>query len=520
MDSTSSFLQGEILIVVLLLVIALVAILVERLRIPYTVALVIVGLAISIIRPIEVNLTPELILALFVPPLVFEAAYHLNPIELRHNLPRILLLAVPGVILTTAIVGFLLAVSGAVALPVALTFGALIAATDPIAIIALFRTLGVPKRLSVLVEGESLLNDGTAIVAFSLMLGIALTGSFSLIGSLLDFIRVVAGGLAVGLALGWLVAQLIARIDDHLIEATLTTVLAFGAYLLAEELHFSGVLAVVAAGLVNGNLGTRGMSPTTQIILSNLWEYIAFLVNSLVFLLIGLQVKIPTLAAAWQPILLAIFAVLAARAIVVYGLDHLVKRWMTPIPTSWQHILAWGGLRGAISLALALSLPARLGTDRELLIAMTFGVVLFTLFVQGTTIDPLLRRLAISSNSATQFEYELHQARLIAIQSAESHLARLRRDGVISEHAWTQLKPELSSQAGVYAEAAKKVLDEDPTLAAKDLGIAHREALRAQRSALLALRRNGTISDQTFETVVVEIDAALRDGEKQSSYKS
>ena len=206
----------------------------------------------------KLDLTPELILTLLVPPLVFEAAFHLNLRDLRRDLPGILLLAIPGVLITTVIVGGLTSLVTPLALPVALVFGALISATDPVAVVALFRALGAPKRLALLIEGESLFNDGTAIVIYNLMLVAALTGAFHPAQGVVDFLGVAAGGLAVGGVLGWLVAQLIARIDDYLIEITLTTVLAFGSYLIAEYLHFSGVLAVVAAGLVNGAIGPRG----------------------------------------------------------------------------------------------------------------------------------------------------------------------------------------------------------------------------------------------------------------------
>ena len=304
------FLNTETLIIALLLIASLVAIVVRRLRIPYTVALVVVGLLLTSQSTVKFELTPELILGLFVPPLVFEAAFHLNLTELRRNLPQILVLAVPGVILTMLIVGGMLSFGTSLSLPAALVFGALISATDPVAVVALFRLLGVPKRLAVLVEGESLLNDGTALVLFNLMLAVALTGQFNLINSLADFLRVSVGGIVLGLVLGWVISRLIARIDDYLIEITLTTVLAYGSYLLADQLHFSGVLAVVAAGLITGSLGPQGMSPTTRIVLTNFWEYITFLVNSLVFLLIGLEVDLQALLSSWQSILWAIGAVL------------------------------------------------------------------------------------------------------------------------------------------------------------------------------------------------------------------
>jgi Na+:H+ antiporter len=503
------FLNTETLIIELLLIASLVAIAVRRLRIPYSVALVVVGLLLTTQSPVEIDLTPELILALFVPPLVFEAAFHLNFNELRTSLPTILLLAVPGVILTTLVVGGMLVWGPGLALSTALVFGALIAATDPVAVVSLFRILGVPKRLAVLVEGESLFNDGTAIVLFNLMLAFALTGGFDLTHGLWEFVLVSVGGLMVGFLLGWLASRLIARIDDYLIETTLTTVLAFGSYLLAEQLHFSGVLAVVAAGLVNGNIGPQGMSPTTRIVLFNFWEFVAFLANSMIFLMLGLQINIPVLLQNWQPVLWAIFAVLVARVLVVYGLGGIANRWFEPISLRWQHVMAWGGLRGAISLALALSLPAALGPDRDLMRTMAFGVVLFTLLVQATTMGRLIRKLKIVTRSEVQMTYELRHARLNALRSAEAHLDRRHREGLISHHTWEALKPRLLEQSAYLAEALREVLKSEPALQEEELDIARREALRAQRSAYLGLRQDGVISDEAFEKLVAEVDMVL-----------
>jgi CPA1 family monovalent cation:H+ antiporter len=503
------FLSTETLVIELLLIASLVAIAVHRFRIPYTVALVVVGLLITLQSRIQFELTPELILALFVPPLVFEAAFQLNFRDLRENLPAILLLAVPGVILTTLIVGGILSFGTSLSFPVALVFGALIAATDPVAVVALFRTLGVPKRLAVLIEGESLLNDGTAIVVFNLMLVVALTGHFNLLTSIGSFVSIALGGIAVGLVLGWLFSLMIARIDDYLIETTLTTVLAFGSYLVAEQMHFSGVLAVVAAGLVNGNIGPQGMSPTTRIVLFNFWEYIAFLANSLVFLLIGLQVNIPELLSNWQTILWAILATLAARVIVVYGLSWINRRLFEPISLSWQHVLNWGGLRGAICLALALSLPASLGNERDLLRTMAFGVVLFTLLLQSTTMKALIRRLHIITRSDAQVEYELRHARLTALRAADARLERMHDDGLLSTHVWEKLKNYINQNAASLGLAVRDLLLSDPELEGEELDTGWRELNRAQRSALLGLRRDGVISEESFELLTVEVDTQI-----------
>jgi CPA1 family monovalent cation:H+ antiporter len=509
MVGMEKFISTETLVIELLLVASLVAIAVRRLRVPYTVALVIVGLLLTAGQPLEVSLTPELILALLVPPLVFEAAFHINFSQFRRNVVDISLWAVPGVILATFIVGGLVSLLTPLSLSLALTFGALIAATDPVAVVALFRVLSAPNRLALLVEGESLFNDGTAIVVFNLTLVAALTGRFNLVQGIADFLRVSAGGIVVGLTLGWLIAQIIARIDDYLIETALTTVLAFGSYLVAERLHFSGVLAVVAAGLVNGNMGPQGMSPTTRIVLFNFWEYAAFLANSFIFLLIGLEVDVPTLLAAWQPIVFGILAVLVGRAIVIYGLGWIANQFTEPIPWRWLHVLNWGGLRGAIALALALSLPTALGPQRELIQVMTFGVVLFTLLAQSTTMKPLLRWLHVTTRDPLQTEYELRHARMMAFRAAALHLDRMQRDGFISQSAWESLRPELIGQAESMAGAVRQLQRAHPGLAAQELDSVRRELLRARRAALSGLRRDGVISEEVFERLTEEIDAGL-----------
>jgi monovalent cation:H+ antiporter, CPA1 family len=503
------FIANETLIIELLLVVTLVAIVVRRLRVPYTVALVVVGLILPVFAPLHIELVPELILALFVPPLVFDAAFHINFRDLRRQLGLILLLAVPGVILTTVIVAVMVAPVAGLSLPVALVFGALISATDPVAVVALFRSLGVSRRLAVLVEGESLLNDGTAIVVYTLALAVVLGAQFNPGQAAVDFVRIAVGGTLVGLAAGWVFSQLLARLDDYLIEMTLTTILAFGSYLLAEHLHVSGVLAVVAAGLISGNVGPKGMSPTTRIVLANFWEYVAFLANSLVFLLIGLQIDIPGLIHQWQPVVGAVAAVLVARALVVYGLGWLANRTSEPIPVAWRHVLNWGGLRGAISLALALTLPATLGTERYLLRLMTFGVVLFTILVQGTTMSTLVRRLGLVQRSEAQAEFEARHARLTATQAAMRHMENQYRQGLLSGHVWEVIKAELDERVAALEDAVREVMAAEPALEAEELDTARREVLRAQRSALVGLQRDGVISQDVYEQLTSEVDAVL-----------
>jgi len=510
---------AEEIIIGLLLVASLVAIVVQRFRLPYTVGLVGIGLLFaSIFEPLDTPISSEIILSLLVPPLIFEAAFHLRLEDLRRDLGLILLLAVPGVILTTFVVGGVIYVAEiGIGIELALVFGALIAATDPVAVVALFRRLGAPKRLQVLLEGESLFNDGTAIVMFNIMLAIAgvaahgkstITADSGLGLWIAEFLKVAGGGVLTGVVLGMFASQIIGRIDDALVETTLTTVLAFGSYLVGEHiLGVSGVLAVVTAGIVNGNVGPQGMSATTRVVVFNFWEYAAFLANSFIFLLIGLTIDIVDLLNNLPSIGVAILAVLLARALGIYGLSIFSR----DISTKWKHIMYWGGLRGAIALALVLTLSAEdvsLTTVNQLR-SMAFGVVLFTLLFQGVSMDWLVKRLKLIQRSVYQEEYERRHARFVAGRAAYDYLRRMNQQGIISEHTWQRLAPVIERQNETLVEAVKQVITSDPAVEAEELDTAHREALRAQRSALTGLLRDGVISEENFSQLVSEVDSAL-----------
>lgn len=495
----------ETLILELLLIVSIVAVVVRRFRIPYTVGLVLAGLALSFRPPIELELTPELILAILLPPLLFEAAFHLNFDHLRRNVRTILLLAIPGVIVTMLITGGIVSFGGGLPLGAALVFGALIAATDPVSVVGIFRRIGAPKRMEVLLEGESLFNDGTAIVLFGIALAAMGTGQLDVVQGAIDFVIVGGGGVLVGLVLGVIAIPLLARIDDHLVETTLTTVLAFGSYLVAEQLAVSGVLAVVTAGLIAGNVGRREMSPTTRIAVLNFWEYVAFLANSVIFLVIGLQVDLPGLVSNWQLILWAILGVLVSRAAGIYGLSRLGR----PIPSNWRHVMWWGGLRGAIALALALSIPLSMGEDRSTLLDMAFGVVLFTLLVQGLSMEGLVKRLGLVTQSEEQSDYEIRRARALAARSGHDHMKQMYTEGLISLHTWERVHPILRDRSEALAKSVQELLQRSPSLEADEVLIARKEELRAQRGMFAKLRRDGVITDSTMEKLVTEVDAAI-----------
>lgn len=493
--------------IALLLIAAIVAIVARRLRVPYTVGLVIIGLAITLLTPDKVVYSPQIILALLVPPLIFEAAFHISLEDLRRDFWLIILLAVPGVVLTTLMVGGMVAWGTGLAIPIAMVFGAIISATDPVAVVALFRSLGVPRRLQVLLEGESLFNDGTAIVMFGLMLAIVINNHFSLAGSIAGFLTVAGGGVLVGVILGMVISQLVERIDDSLVETSFTIVLAFGSYLIAEALHVSGVLAVAAAGIISGNSGPRGMTPTTRIVVFNFWETAAFLANSFIFLLVGLSIDINILIANWPAIIWAILAALAARLVSIYGFSLL----MWGIPSKWKHVLFWGGLRGAIALALALSLPdtSVFTVERDRLQAMAFGVVLFTLLVQGFSMNRFIRSLKLVERPAIQDEYERRHARLVASKAAHDYLRRRNQEGLISEHTWQKLATHFNQQNETLTQALREVMTSDPVVEAEEFDTAFREALRAQRAALTGLLRDGVISEETYSHLLGEVDSAL-----------
>jgi len=509
MGNLEHFFESETLIIELLVLVTIVAVVAQRLRMPYTVALVIAGLFVTSQSPVNIEITPELILGIFIPPLVFEAAFHVEFNVLRNNFTSILMLAVPGVIITTLIVGAIITWGTGIAIPVAIVFGALISATDPVAVVALFRTPGVSKRLAVTVEGESLFNDGTAIVLFKLALAVALTASFNLPVSVMSFLKVSFMGLIIGGILGWIGSQIIARIDDYLIEITITTVLAYGSYLMAEHFHVSGVLAVVAAGILSGNLSPSGMSPTTKIVLYNFWEYLAFLANSLVFLFIGLKINISTILKDMDAILVAVIAVLISRAVVVYGLSWPVHHYMGGyMPRKWRHVLFWGGLRGALSLALALTLPINL-PDRELLQTMAYGVVLFTLLAQGTTIQFILKKLGLTEKPERRLTREKKWGKLYSTRAGIQSLIRLKEEGILSGDIWTGMCEEYDEVDEKLTKDLTDLFAEYPDMEKEIIIQARRDALTAEKSALGDALHRGLLSDEVYTELKEEIDRRL-----------
>ena len=388
-----------------------------RITIPFTVGLVVTGMVLAQIArfggeafPPIANLRISSDVAFFVllPTLIFEAAFNLDARALRENLTGVLTLAVPGLILSTGLIAGVMVLATPLGWVEALLLGSILSATEPVTV-SLLRRLGAPKRLTILVEGESLFNDATAIVLARilttiLLAGVVTNGTTVFQGSL-DFLVVFFGGMLLGWASAVLVGMILGRVDaDAFIEVTLTTVLAYVSFLVAEEvLDVSGVMATVVAGMLIGGWGKAKISPSIADYLERFWRYVAMVATALIFLMVGLAVDLGALADSFPLLVVVISAMLASRAVVVFGLVPGVGRLpeYDPIGRGHQTVMFWGGLRGALALAVALSLPdfgrevAGYGDLNQVIVALVMGAVLFSVLAQGLTIEALVRKFRL-----------------------------------------------------------------------------------------------------------------------------
>ncbi len=397
----------ELLAVELLLLASLVAIAARYLRLPYTVALVVVGFLASLGQFFDVTLSRDLILLVFLPPLLFEGAINMDLGELRRRWTQVALLALAGTVITAGVVAAALTLLTDLPFKYGLLLAVMLAPTDPVSVLATMKEHGVPAGLRTLLEGESIFNDALGIVLFTIALAYAVPEKpGEAIGwphALRDFGAEIAIGVGVGAVAGYGIHRLMRLLDDHLVEITLSVTLAFGSFLIADRLGGSGVMAVVVGGLLIGNYGTyRAMSASSQAVMAEVWEVVAFLLNSALFLLIGLEFEVRNLSdgSTISAAIVATAALLAGRAIAVYGLLLPFRRprgslW---VPGAWQHAIFWGGLRGSIPIALALGLTA---TQRNLAgvdaVTVVFTAVLLSLVGQGISFAPLLGRLGLAN---------------------------------------------------------------------------------------------------------------------------
>ncbi len=457
--------QWLLLISALLLASVLLGLLAGKVRLPFTVVLAVVGFLAGWIggplgfeMPLEGQQFEEVLVFVFLPVLVFAAALGLSTRAFLNNIGPILVLAVLALVVSAALVGVSLYFLLGIPLAAALLFGTLISATDPVAVVAIFRKLGVPRRLLTLVEGESLLNDGLAIVLFNVLLLAALGGEISLLGGVLNFFSVFLGGATIGGVLGFAVSMVLPWLD-RFGAVTLSLALAYGGFVLADEvLGLSGVMATVAAGLVLGGLAPSRASSAVRKLWEQLWDSLDYIANAVLFLLIGLSIDPELILENLVAIALAIVVVCVARAAAVLPLMSVLERFTRIPPVGWRNeaVLIWGGLRGGVALALALSLPESL-PQRETFVAMTGGVVLATLLLNATTISSLVHRLGLDRPSQS----DRFLSDFAVVSAVERSRGRLKELGIedpevlsrlsdIETETWEELKKvDLSGESEV-----------------------------------------------------------------------
>jgi CPA1 family monovalent cation:H+ antiporter len=502
--------HGTLTVVLLLLLIAAaVGFLAKRLRIHYNVALVLAGVVLGATHALpKVGLQPEIVLQVFLPILLYEATLTTDLRRLRENLVPVVVLAVPGVLTTLVVAGAILHAGLGLPWPVACLLGAALASSDTIAVIASFRKVRVSPRLAAIVENESLFNDGAAIVAFGTILAAIEQGHFDPVRGLGGLAWVTAVGLGCGLALGYAVAHLVRGTEDHLMEIMLTAIAAYGSSLLAESLHASPVLAVVAAGLTLRGAGWEALTPTGRVAIRSVWEVAAFGVNSVLFLLIGLQVDFRSLVASTGPVGWGLLALTVGRAAAVYPWLGLLRLFKKPVPFSWQHLLVWGNLKGSLSMALVLALPARL-PGRDLLIEIVFGCALVTLTVQGLSLAAVTRALGLGGQAEATRRMEGEQGRLLAARAGQAEVDRLQRLGLLHFGLFQRLR---AAYQGVIARSERQLRDLLVVHSAEEerqTRNVRRRLLAVEKSAIQDATASGILSDEGADELTARIDREI-----------
>jgi monovalent cation/hydrogen antiporter len=509
----------------LLAVVAGLGVLARKVQVPHSIVLVLAGLALGWIPGIpQVGLSPELFLLILLPPLIYPSAVSLPWREFRANFRPISLLAVGLVLATMLGIGFI-AHGGISELPLgsALVLGAIVSPTDPIAATAIAQRMKVPRRIERVLESESLVNDSTGLVVYQLSVAAVVTGSFSYGHATLECLKMAGGGMAWGLVTGWVVVQIQKRIDDPPIETTISLLTPFAAYLVADQLHFSGVLAVVATGLYVGWNSPLMHTAQTRLQAAPFWRMVQFMLNGVVFLLVGLQLPdivqgmrtTSVFRVAWEAALISA-AVIVIRLLWVFPVAY-VPRWLfaglprhDPFP-DWRHValVAWTGMRGPVSLAAALGLPqlTQHGEPfpaRDSIQFLTYAVILATLVVQGLTLPRVIGWLKISG--ADETEREEHEARLKTGQAVLQHLEQLK--GKEPARVLEKLQAEYTERVHqVESSADQNGEDESTTEAAAHCRL-QGEALQIQRQTLLDLRNRHVINDEVLRRIQHELDLA------------
>lgn len=505
-------------LIILLLVATGMAVFSRRLRIPYVTGLVVAGLAIAELLPRRVGLDSSLIFNLFLPILLFEAAINTDISRLRSTIKPIALLAGPGVIIASGVTAVILKFGlGLLWIP-ALLIGVILAITDTVSVIAVFKEVTVPARLITIVEGESLFNDGMALVLFNLILTVHKTGSLSLAHGLQELLVAILGGGLVGLIVGYLGVGLYTKSEDALSGILLTVAIALGAFQVSQFMNergisVSGVVAVVIAGLIVGNVG-QGVSASSRITVLSFWEYAGFGVNTFIFLLIGLEIDLATLGRTLPAVLLAIVAYQVGRFLSVYPMLATVGWFDRGIPWRWQHVLFLGNIKGSLSMALALSLPATI-PGREELVALVFGTVLLSLVGQGVSLPWLVRRLQVARTSESQQWIESLQSQLITAKAAQDELEALLKAGVLPKSVYEEMRASYQVKVAAAERSLRDLYNRraDQLTAASGrhtrLDAIRRRLLLAEKNALNDSLRKRILSEEVVRSRLQTIDEQL-----------
>lgn len=501
--------------IILLLLATGVALLSRQLRIPYVTGLVLAGLPITELLSRRVGLDPTLVLNLFLPILIFEAGINTDVSRLRNTFKPIALLAGPGAILSSAIIAVLLKFGLGLDWIPAFFVGVILANTDTVSMIAVFKEIPVPPRLSTIVEGETLFNDAAALVSFNLIVQLYSTGSLTVIEGIQQLLFISLGGCLVGLVLGYLSIPVFARLDDPLSSLLLTVAVALGTFQIGQFFGVSGAVSVVVAGLIFGNFGlSRNNSASSRITLLSFWEYASFTVNTFIFLLIGVEINLVTLWRTLPAILLAVLAYQVGRVLTVYPLLALVRFIDSPIPLRWQHLLFLGNIKGSLSMALALSLPNTL-PGREVLIALVFGSVLVSLVGQGLSLPWVVKRLKLSKFSETQRQIEELQAQLMTGKAAQDELDSLFKSGVLPKAVYEEMRSAYQVRIAKAEKTLREFYNRRPDELASENGefskldAVRRRLLLAEKGALNEAMRKRIISEEIVQGRIKTIDEQL-----------
>lgn len=489
------------ILIVLLLVATTVALVTQQLRIPYVTGLVLAGLPINELLSRRIGLDPTLVLNLFLPILIFEAAINTDISRLRNTFKPIALLAGPGAVFSSAIIAVLLKYGlGLDWIPASL-MGVILANTDTVSMIAVFKEIRVPSRLSTIVEGETLFNDAAALVSFNLILTIYATGSLTFLEGVQELLIVALGGSFVGLVIGYLSIPIFKRLDNPLSSLLLTVAISLGTFQVGQLLGVSGAVAVVIAGLIFGSTGlSRSTSASDRIALFSFWDYASFAVNTFIFLLIGIEINPVTLWRMLPAILLVVLAYQVGRILSVYLLLAGVRWFDRPIPLRWQHVLFLGNIKGSLSMALALSLPLTL-PGREEIITLVFGAVLFSLVGQGLILPWLIKRLKLSNVSSIRQQAEKLQIQLIASKAAQDELDNLLKAGILPKAIYEEMRAAYQVKIAASERILRDLYNQTSGRAINESG--DRTKLDAIRRRLL-LAEKGAVNDALRKRILSE----------------